>query len=105
MSKIELENAIFARARKLGAKNCALEGSLNCSSSDLELQTLLYVYNANFHAQNYVNFCTPQEALESCQAYLKQRGGGRENLICSQREDFNFELLVSGLPHETNCKI
>ena len=94
-AQIDLENTIFARAAKLHTTVHALHGGLVSPSEDLELQTLLYVYNVNFRVQNYQQFCEPDEALEACRYYRSQYphclGLAR---IYSARE-LNYELVLS----------
>lgn len=94
-AKIDLENNIFARAAKLHTAVNTLCGGLVSPSEDLELQTLLYVYNVNFRAQNYQQFCEPDEALEARRYYRSQypRCVGLTR-IYSVRE-LNYELVLS----------
>lgn len=94
-SKIELENAIFARAAFLKTTVHAKYGGLVSPAEDLELQTLLYVYNVHFHAENFRNFCTAQDALEQRQHYLAQysRPPGLTRIYSAK--ELNFELILS----------
>ena len=94
-ARIDLENKIFERAAYVRTQVHAKYGGLSSSSDDLELQTLIYVYNANFREGNYKQFCSPREALEQCHTYLAQRAclPGLTR-IYSERE-LNFELILS----------
>ncbi|MBO5910827.1 MAG: hypothetical protein J6Q05_01350 [Elusimicrobiaceae bacterium] len=94
-SKIELENLIFARAALLKTTVHAKYGGLISPSEDLELQTLLYVYNVNFRAENFAVFCTPQDALEQRQAYLAQRTRSPGLTRIYNAKQLNFELILS----------
>lgn len=94
-SKIDLENKIFARAAQLKTAVHAKCGGLVSSSKDLELQTLLYVYNANFRAENFNNFCSGQEALEARQHFLAQRTQSPGLTCMYNPKEFNFELVLS----------
>lgn len=51
-AKIDLENAIFARAARLGLCVYARAGELLCPSSDEKLRQMLRVYNRFFAAEN-----------------------------------------------------
>lgn len=94
-SKIDLENTIFARAACLKTAVYAKYGGLVSPSEDLELQTLLYVYNANFRAENFNNFCTAKDALEQRQAYLAQRTRLPGLTRMYNARELNFELILS----------
>lgn len=94
-SKIDLENKIFARAAQLNTAVHAKYGGLVSPAEDLELQTLLYVYNANFRAENFATYCTAQDALEQRQHYLTQcpRAPGLTRIYNAR--ELNFELILS----------
>ena len=94
-SKIDLENKIFARAMQLKTTVHAKYGGLISPSEDLELQTLLYVYNINFRAENFKHFCTAQDALEQRQAYLAQRARSPGLTRIYSARELNFELILS----------
>ena len=94
-SKIDLENLIFARAALLNTVVYAKYGALISPAEDLELQTLLYVYNAHFRAENFKNYCTAQEALAQRQAYLAQRTRPPGLTRIYNAKQLNFELILS----------
>ncbi len=94
-SKIDLENKIFARAVLLKTTVHVKEGALISPAEDLELQTLIYVYNANFRAENFNNFCTAQDALEQRQHYLAQRTYSPGLTRIYNAQTMNFELILS----------
>ena len=94
-ARIDLENEIFARAAQLKTAIHAKYGGLVSSSADLELQTLLYVYNANFRAENFNNFCTRQDALEQRQHYLSQCPYPPGLTRIYSAKELNFELVLS----------
>ena len=94
-SKIDLENAIFARAAHLHTSVYSKYGGLVSPAEDLELQTLIYVYNVNFRTENFKNFCSPQEGLEPCQNYLSQRTGKPGLTRIYSARELNFELILS----------
>ena len=94
-SKIDLENKIFARAALLKTAVHAKYGGLISAAEDVELQTLLYVYNANFRAENFNNFCTPQDALTPRQYFLSQRTHSPGLTPVYKEQDLDFELVLS----------
>lgn len=94
-SKIDLENLIFARAALLKTAVHAKYGGLVSPAEDLELQTLLYVYNVNFRTENFNNFCNAQDALEQCQQYLAQRTRSPGLTRIYNAKQLNFELILS----------
>ncbi len=51
-NKIELENAIFARAAGLGAAVDGVQGTLVAEGNDVCLHLLICVYNAFFETEN-----------------------------------------------------
>ncbi|MBP5430049.1 MAG: hypothetical protein J6Y25_04120 [Elusimicrobiaceae bacterium] len=95
MSKLELENRIFARAFAVHAAVDACNGALVSASEDLELQTLLHVYNAQFLEENQHNFCPPDETLQAWQLYRAQRACLPQTLgALGGVQEFNFELAL-----------
>ena len=94
-SKIELENKIFARTAQLKTAVHARYGGLVSPSQDLELQTLLYVYNSHFRAENFNNFCSGPEALEQRQNFLAQRVHAAGLTCIYNPKELNFELVLS----------
>lgn len=99
--RIDLENLIFARAKRVHAQVHAKQGRLSSPSQDLELQTLLYVYNAHFSNENFHAYSHPQEALLPRQLYLQQTAhlplGTTQNIPL----EMNFELaLLEGKTYE-----
>ncbi|MBP5404091.1 MAG: hypothetical protein J6Y17_03265 [Elusimicrobiaceae bacterium] len=92
--KIDLENKIFARAAHLQVPVYSKYGGLISTAEDLELQTMLYVYNAQFQAKNYQQFCSPAEALQARQNYkVQQKSFGRARIY--GKKDLKFELLLT----------
>ena len=94
-SKIDLENKIFERAAYVKSSVHAKYGGLVSSSADLELQTLLYVYNVHFRTENFNNFCTAQDALEQRQNFLVQRAHSPGLTRVYSAKELNFELVLS----------
>ena len=94
-SKIDLENLIFARAALLKTAVHAKYGGLVSPAEDLELQTLIYVYNVNFRAENFHHFCNVQDALEQRQHYLVQRSRSPGLTRIYNAQTMNFELILS----------
>ena len=90
-----MENKIFARAAQLNTAVHAKYGGLISPSEDLELQTLLYVYNVNFRAENFRNFTAAQDALEQRQEYLTQRPYLPGLTCIYNAKELNFELVFS----------
>lgn len=92
--KIDLENKIFARAARLQVPVYSKYGGLISTAEDLELQTMLYVYNAQFQAKNYQQFCSPFEALQARQNYMdQQKSSGRTRVLGNK--ELKFELLLT----------
>ena len=89
--KIDLENKIFARAQALGAEVYAKYGRLTSPSEDLQLQTMLYVYNKHFGEENYKQYCNGAEGFCACRMYPRTAGSARVYSL----KDFNFELALS----------
>lgn len=96
MSKLELENQIFARAYRLGVVIHAREGALFSAAPDAKLQALMDVYNAFFRAENFAAFCTPQEVLQGREAYLRQRSYAPGLTRIYHPKELNFELILAG---------
>ena len=90
-----MENLIFARAAHLKTTVHAKEGGLISASRDLELQTLIYVYNVNFRAENFATYCTAQDALEQRQHFLAQRVCPPGLTRIYSAKELNFELILS----------
>lgn len=93
-SKIELENLIFSRAALLKTAVYAKEGSLSSPVQDLELQTLIYVYNVHFHMENFKHFCCAADALEAHQNYVSQRVYSSVLTPIYHAKNLNFELAL-----------
>ncbi len=93
-SKIDLENKIFARVASLKTAVHAKYGGLVSPSADVELQTLLYAYNANFRAENFATYCTAQDALAQRQAYLAQRIRPPGLTRIYSAKELSFELIL-----------
>ncbi len=96
--KIELENAIFARAACMGAPVHARSGRLVSPCKEACLQALLHVYNAFFYAENWKDFCTQEDLLLPL-AYFKNHPS--RTPILSAKE-YNFELILGGKNVTTN---
>ncbi len=95
MSKLELENRIFARAFALNATVDACNGALVSASEDFELQTLIHVYNAHFLEENQNEFCPLDETLQSWRLYCAQRACLPANPGApGSVKEFNFELTL-----------
>ena len=94
-AKIELENKIFARAARLQTEVYSKYGRLSSPSEDLELQTLLYVYNAHFCAKNFRQFCSSREALQAYQTYHSQGHDQAGLTPVLGKEELAFELILS----------
>ena len=96
MSKLELENQIFARAYRLGVVIHAREGALFSAAPDAKLQALIGVYNAFFRAENWAAFCAPQEDLQGWKIYLRQRTVAPGLTRIYHPKELNFELVLAG---------
>ena len=92
--KIDLENKIFARAARLQVPVYGKYGGLISTADDLELQTMLYVYNAQFQAKNYQQFCSASEALQARQNYRAQQKSSGRTCVYGNKE-LKFELLLT----------
>lgn len=90
--KIELENAIFARAARVDASVYARSGRLFSPCKERCLQTLLWVYNAFFYEENWKNFCTQEESLEGLTYFTSHPA---RTPILSAKE-YNWELILGG---------
>ncbi len=90
--KIELENAIFARAACAGAPVYACGGRLLSACKEACLQALLQVYNAFFCEENFENFCAQENSLLAF-SYFKNHPA--RTPILSAKE-YNFELILGG---------
>lgn len=94
--KIDLENAIFARAYETGTSVYGVMGALVSNSADRKLEALLYVYNAFFRAENQRQFCEVREVLATCRMYRMQSryaAGLGKNY---REKELNFELVLMG---------
>lgn len=96
--KIELENAIFARAACVGASVYARSGRLVSPCKEACLQALLQVYNAFFYEENFENFCTQENSLLAF-AYFQNRPS--RTPVLSAKE-YNFELILGGKNDSSN---
>lgn len=94
-ARIDLENKIFERAAYVHTQVHAKYGGLFSPSEDLELQTLIYVYNVHFRGENFRQFCSPYEALEQRRAYLAQRARSPGLTRIYSARELNFELILS----------
>lgn len=61
--KIDLENRIFTRASRAGARIDGVRGVLQTDAKDIFLQVLIGVYNAFFGAENRA-FCSEDCAVQ-----------------------------------------
>ena len=65
-----------------------------CPSGDLQLQTLIYVYNALLGEENQKRFCMEFEELEPYKNYVAQREGGPgKGTLCKDTE-WKFEIIL-----------
>ena len=94
-SKIDLENKIFERASYVKSAVYAKYGGLVSSSEDLELQTLLYVYNVLFRAENFKNYGTLKESQEQYHNFLAQHLHPTGLTCIYNAKELNFELILS----------
>ncbi len=72
-SKLTLENKIFARAAALQTAVHSCQGKLVSWSQDAYLQALLTLYNAYFHRENFLTFCTDENPLAAYRLFQKTR--------------------------------